>query len=391
VTPAIYQENGLGNFWLPDPPVSESQWESAARAVASTLPDGEEVLARCGVAGLMQYVLGEELFGPRRYQLSKLRRVYYWIRPVMPRALIGRLRRRTAARAAQGFRLNWPVEDRLVHFLYGALESLVASLREQTGPPTIRFRELWPNGARFSFVLTHDVERASGQAFVRTLADLDERYGFRSSFNFVLDDYVHDRDLMLELRERGFEVGVHGLTHDGSLFSSYERFARDAQRINARLPKLGAVGFRSPSTHRNPYWMQQLEIEYDSSFFDTDPFETMPGGTMSIWPFHCGRFVELPYTLVQDHTLLVVLAERTPRLWADKVDFIARWGGMALLNAHPDYLQSPVALGVYEEFLQHMAAMRQRAPESFWNVVPGAVARWWRMRAQDAALVSVTA
>ena len=45
--------------------------------------------------------------------------------------------------------------------------------------------------------------------------------------------------------------------------------------------------------------MRHLEIEYDLSFFDTDPFEPIPGGTMSIWPFFIGHFVELPYTLAR--------------------------------------------------------------------------------------------
>ena len=139
--------------------------------------------------------------------------------------------------------------------------------------------------------------------------------------------------------------------------------------------------------------MQDLDIEYDASFFDTDPFETMPGGTMSIWPFFCGRFVELPYTLEQDHTLLVVLVQRTPRVWLDKVDFIARWGGMALLNVHPDYMRDPAHLGVYEEFLQQMAETmtrkRHRGTEesaldapSCWHALPRDVARWWRTRAE---------
>ena len=78
---------------------------------------------------------------------------------------------------------------------------------------------------------------------------------------------------------------------------------------------------------RNPEWMQALEIEYDLSFFDADPYEPMPGGTMSIWPFILGRFVELPYTLIQDHTLTAVLGETTPRLWLEKVDFIERYRG----------------------------------------------------------------
>jgi hypothetical protein len=49
--------------------------------------------------------------------------------------------------------------------------------------------------------------------------------------------------------------------------------------------------------------------------------------------------VELPYTLAQDHTLFETLGQCTLQIWLDKADFIARWGGMALLNAHPDYLR----------------------------------------------------
>ena len=77
--------------------------------------------------------------------------------------------------------------------------------------------------------------------------------------------------------------------------------------------EFGAVGFRAPLTIRNPEWMQALNIEYDLSFFDTDPFEPIPGGTMSIWPFFTGHFVELPYTLVQDYTLVSVLGEDYPK------------------------------------------------------------------------------
>lgn len=33
---------------------------------------------------------------------------------------------------------------------------------------------------------------------------------------------------------------------------------------------------------RHPLWMQSLDIEYDLSFFDTDPYEPMAGGSMSM-------------------------------------------------------------------------------------------------------------
>jgi hypothetical protein len=42
--------------------------------------------------------------------------------------------------------------------------------------------------------------------------------------------------------------------------------------------------------------------------------ESIAGGTLSIWFFFMGHFVELPYTLVQDHTLMATLGETTLRL-----------------------------------------------------------------------------
>ena len=215
---------------------------------------------------------------------------------------------------------------------------------------------------------------------MREVAALEERYGFRSSFNFVPERYRVDRALLGELEERGFEVGVHGLTHDGKLFSSEATFLQRAKRINGHLERWGAVGFRSPMTHRHPRWMQALDVEYDSSFFDTDPFEPIPGGTLSIWPFMLGHFVELPYTLAQDHTLMVTLGERTPRLWLEKVAFIERHCGLALVNAHPDYLLDSRHFAVYEDFLRQM---RERA--DYWHALAREVARWWRKRAGAAA------
>ena len=101
-------------------------------------------------------------------------------------------------------------------------------------------------------------------------------------------------------------------------------FDKRVPGMNRRLRQWGAVGFRSPMTHRDPSWMQGLEVEWDSSFFDTDPFEPMPGGVMSIWPFVMGRFVELPYTLPQDHTLIETLGETGPRIWMKKLDYVGR-------------------------------------------------------------------
>jgi hypothetical protein len=283
-----------------------------------------------------------------------------------------RARRAVQGGARRKFPLEWPVEDRYRRFLWAAMDRLL----ERLGLDEARFVHFWPDGARFALVLTHDVETAEGQRFVARVADGEERLGFRSSFNFVAERYPLDGGLIRDLQSRGFEVGVHGLRHDGREMRSRAAFAATADRLNEHLRRLGAVGFRSPLTHRHPEWLQALDVEYDASFFDTDPYEPMPGGTMSIWPFVVGRFIELPYTLPQDSTLLYVLGERSPRLWLEKAAYIERWGGMALLNTHPDYLRHAGQWEVYASLLDEL-----RARGSYWGPLPREAARWWRRRA----------
>ena len=108
---------------------------------------------------------------------------------------------------------------------------------------------------------------------------------------------------------------------------------------------------------RNLDWLHDLDVQYDASTFDTDPFEPEPDGGHTIFPFWVPRsngssindhhstlnsfsegYVELPYTLPQDSTLFLVLRENTPEIWMRKLDWIAEHGGMALLDTHPDYM-----------------------------------------------------
>ena len=210
---------------------------------------------------------------------------------------------------------------------------------------------------------------------MRNVIDLEESFGFHSSFNFIPEKYQLDYKLMHEIRERGFDVGVHGLKHDGKLFNSHSEFMKRAVRINHYLAEFGATGFRSPLMMRNPEWMQALKIDYDLSFFDTDPYEPIPGGVMNIWPFFIGHFVELPYTLPQDSTIYLVFCENSPKIWLDKVDFIEQHHGMALVNTHPDYLREKNFWNIYGDFLQKM-----KDRSGYWQPLPYQAAKWWRDR-----------
>ena len=219
--------------------------------------------------------------------------------------------------------------------------------------------------------------------------DLEERMGFRSTFNIVPEDYKVSHELRREIRSRGFDIGVHGLTHDGRLFSSRRIFEKRLPEINRYLKEWGASGFHSPAMHHNLGWTAEFDIEYDCSTFDTDPFEPQPDGVRTIFPFwvenrNVGRgYVELPYTLPQDHLLFVILQEKDITIWRDKLAWIAEKGGMVLLNSHPDYMnfhQGPCGreqypASYYAGFLEHI---KKEYEGLYWQALPKDVAKFWR-------------
>lgn len=357
-------------FWRCQPDPDGSDWDEAVRLA---LPVLDLASSPQSLAEALELALGEGQFGPYHWQLKPARRLYYILKPWIPRAIVYELRRRQRRRARAHSCLNWPVEERYAYFQWEVMRQLLTLTHQHS----MNFIHFWPQGRRFALVLTHDVETGGGQKRAGEIADLEEQLGFRSSFNFVPERYPLDNRLIQDLTHRGFEIGIHGLKHDGKLYFSERRFNQRARKINHYLQQFGAVGFRSPLMHRHPGWMQALKIEYDLSFFDTDPYEPLPGGCMSIWPFTIGHFIELPCTLVQDCTLANVLGETTPQLWLSKVDFLVRYCSMALLSTHPDYIDCGALGEIYPQFLREI-----KARGDYWHALPRDVARWWRKRSE---------
>lgn len=300
-------------------------------------------------------------------------RFYYWIKPSLPDPIRLRLRRWWAKRTWTKCNGEWPI-------------------MESAGIPPKGWKG-WPDQQQFAFVLMHDVEGARGLARVKQLAELEISLGFRSSFNFIPEGpYRVPNELRHWLMDRGFEVGVHDHRHDGHLYRSRAHFLASANRINSYLKEWNAVGFRSGFMFHKLDWMHDLEIHYDASTFDTDPFEPQPDGARTIFPFwvqgqNGNGYVELPYTLVQDSTLFVMLEEKTNEVWQRKVEWIAARGGMALLNVHPDYVafdsQRPqpeeFPVSYYVDFLEWLKRMYQG---DYWHAVPKDVAGFYRKQMQ---------
>lgn len=328
-------------------------------------------------------------FDPRHYlyeryaargRHSAALRLFYALRPFVPRRLQLALRRDYARAQRRRPFPAWPIEPILVE---GQYEQLRERIRRSGGD--LPFVNFWPNGHRFAFVLTHDVESERGIEAIPEILELERRYGFVSSWNFCAEEYPIPDGLFDELRAGGCEVGLHGIRHDGKLFTSRAGFEASLPKIKAYMGAWHADGFRSPATHRNADWMPELRCLYDSSFPDTDPFEPMAGGCCSIFPFFLGGLVELPITLVQDHTLFSILGARSIASWAQKSEWIIHHHGLINLLVHPDYMRTPERLGHYERFLHFL-----KEQEGGWHALPAEVAGWWKTRsALDVACVAM--
>jgi len=327
-------------------------------------------------------------------------KLYYGLKPYVPWRIRMAVRRQWARRVREENKTTWPIDP--------------AAGKTPANWPG------WPEGKHLAFVITHDVEGPDGLAKVRELAALEMSLGFRSSFNFIPEGpYAVSSELRSWLVTNGFEVGVHDLNHDGKLYFSREDFRRKAHRINSYLQEWKAVGYRSGFMLRYKDWHRDLRIAYDATSFDTDPFEPLPEGAGTIFPFwvenvgglaeaaiprprdlsktsesdpkSCGLneatyskprgYVELPYTLPQDSTLFLLLQEKSPEIWIRKLGWIAERRGMALVNVHPDYLSFGTEKSArcfpsnyYRNFLLHLS---ENYRGRYWHVLPHELATWY--------------
>lgn len=294
--------------------------------------------------------------------------IYYCLKPLIPRSIQICVRRFFVQYQLAKYRKIWPIDEQRAV--------------EPAG------WQGWPDGKKFAFVLTHDVDTQEGQRKCLDLMKLDADLGFRSSFNFVPLRYSVSPDILDTLRGCGFEVGVHGLYHDGKYYLSKSIFSKRAAKINSFLKEWKAVGYRAPSMYHRLDWFHELEIEYDASTFDTDPFEPHSDGVGSIFPFFVKDantqkgFVELPYTMPQDFSLFILMQKQNIAIWKNKLDWVAERGGMVLMNTHPDYMdfngtKSPEGYPVrfYSDLLNYL---NDRYAGQYWHALPRDVSRFWK-------------
>jgi peptidoglycan/xylan/chitin deacetylase (PgdA/CDA1 family) len=299
--------------------------------------------------------------------------LFYRVKRFIPRTVQLGMRRRLIKRQGSPVFPSWPFE------VAGSdlVRIAVADALLDRGVDAVRFPWFWPDGAKAAVTLTHDVESADGLEHAPKVAGWEEQHGFRSSFNLLSDWYPIDMEQVDILAIRGHEIGSHAIHHDRSLFASRGSFERQLPLLREAAERLGAVGFRSPATHRVVEWLAELPFSYDCTMSHSDPYEPIPGGTATTWPFFHGGVVELPYTAPQDHTLFNLLGHRDCSVWREQLERIVSCNGLFQLVTHPDreYLGQSVIGDAYRELLETIAHRND-----VWVALPRDIADWWRRR-----------
>jgi hypothetical protein len=306
-----------------------------------------------------------------------VRRSYYALRPLLG-VPVRRHLQKYFLRNWQNLTFpTWPVDTTVERLL----ESVLCLCLKANNLERLPFIWFWPNGASACAMVTHDVETQCGIDFVPDLMDIDESFGIMSSFQVVPEgSYPVSPRFLSAIRERGFEIGVQDLTHDGNLFDDRKRFRNRAESINRYIAEWGVTGFRSGRMYRNVDWYDALDICYDMSVPNVAHLEPQRGGCCTVFPYFIGDILELPLTAAQDYSVFHILGDYSVGLWKKQVDLIRAKSGLASFIIHPDYVRHSKALAVYKSLLQHLGNLRKE--EDVWIALPREVDSWWRDRSQ---------
>jgi len=306
-----------------------------------------------------------------------IRKMYYAVREFLP-VPARRHFQRLYLRGWQGLSFpSWPV-DFTVDTLH---DQLLCLSMKAMGIGQVPFIWFWPDGAAGCLVMTHDVETSVGIDFTASLMDIDDSYGIKASFQIVPGGrYRIPDDYIAKVRSRGFELNVHDLNHDGSLFLEHNQFLRQATEINQYVRNFQSLGFRAGAMYRNQEWFETLDISYDMSVPNVAHLEPQRGGCCTVMPYRIGKILELPLTMTQDYSLLHMLGDYSIDLWKRECQLILRRNGLITFIAHPDYIVEQRARKVYLNLLDHLSHLC--ADNKLWKALPGEVNRWWRNRSQ---------
>jgi len=282
------------------------------------------------VSKALSNILNESYLTKKRPLTSRLwfdyRRIPAGLRVIFA-GMLSSGRRRTSG---NGDFPAWPI-DKSVEALKYLMN--IGQPAGQTSP--------WPDGKKYAFCVTHDLESGDGFKDMTRLMDIDRSFGFRSCWNVVANLMYPHREEIDMLHGSGCEIGCHGYNHDNKFaFLKKDKMRARLEKCVEYIKRYDIKGFRSPSLLRTPELMRELSgyFKFDSSYPDTDIFSETGArnGCSSVRPFFINGMLELPITMPMDSSMLFMGYDHEEMLqvWLKKLDWLKQRQGMALINVH---------------------------------------------------------
>ena len=224
-----------------------------------------------------------------------------------------------------------PITDTTWH---QTVKYLKQRLKESNNLPTLKA------GFGPAICLTHDIDTIDCYESVPVLADLEQKYGIPSVFNFLTDwDYPYSSDLAKRLYSDGFEIGLHGLTHDIALGYRSPQLIRN--HIEKALDQLGlpVCGYRAPAFAISDTLIKilgELNFKYDSSMHMWHPMYPSLGLSFP-FKYPTTTLIEFPLS-IEDAMIFgdFSLNEKQAMRYIEKtLTAVMEIGGIFVLNIHP--------------------------------------------------------
>jgi hypothetical protein len=258
-------------------------------------------------------------------------------------------------------------------------ERLLLLAMKAKGVDKVPFIWFWPDGAQSCVAMTHDVETEKGRAACSELMNIDDSFHIKASFQVVPEGRYEISDLFIQgIRDRGFEINVQDLNHDGNLFRDAEEFQRRAHKINKYAKTHHISGFRAAVLYRNLDWNDALEFSFDMSVPNVAHLDPQKGGCCTVMPYFFGGTLELPVTTTQDYMLFHLLNDYSLKLWKEQINLVVARNGLVSFIVHPDYVFEERAMEVYRDLLAFLGDLKRT--QTVWFALPGEIDYWWRAR-----------
>jgi peptidoglycan/xylan/chitin deacetylase (PgdA/CDA1 family) len=319
-------------------------------------------------------ILDERYFTPRRPLHTYLRLPYHFVPGRARLWLFRRMTRAVGSRSPEAPFPEWPVASSVEALRWAFL----CCWRRAGGEGVTQSH--WPQGKRYAFAVSHDVDTAAGLRRIPEIAAIEAQHGLTATWFLLGDRYRIDDSLLDRLRQQGHEIGLHGDRHDNRIaYLRRQAIAARLSRCSGLVTRHGVCGFRAPSLLETPLLREVLatSFRYASQTPDTevDALVAPRRGCATCFPFVKQGLLEIPITLPMEDKLLIAGLDEAQilALWRRKLAWVREVGGIAQLVVHSEPHLFDHCRRAFQAILKDVAE-----DGAVWRATLGDVARWWQ-------------